>query len=107
MKKILFLFFGILFIVSCGGYKEGIVQKSDESFLKFTGNWQNVTVQIDDLPPFIFEKQDKSEKRKSKKEILYQISPGKHIIKVYRGGRLLVNRILFLDNHVIKEVRIP
>lgn len=110
MKKFLLLLFGVLFIVSCG-YKEGIIQKSDKSYLKFTGNWENATVQIDDIQPFILKSyftNTEGQKHKVRQDNkLYQLFPGKHIIKVYRNGNLVVNRILFLDNNVIKEVQIP
>jgi hypothetical protein len=110
MKKYIFLLLGILVIVSCG-YKEGIIQKADKSYLKFSGNWENVSVQIDDLEPFVLEKYvpdpEDQERKVSQEEKLYQISPGKHILRVYRDGSLIVDRILILDNNVIKEVQIP
>lgn len=108
MRNVFILFLGVFLIVSCG-YKEGIIQKSEMSFLKFTGNFENATVQIDDKVPFVLKSVsvvDNSE-REATDNILYQISPGKHVIKVYRGGELLINRILLLENQVITEVRIP
>ncbi|MCK5426773.1 MAG: hypothetical protein KAJ34_03685 [Thermodesulfovibrionia bacterium] len=110
MKKFLLLLFGVLFIISCG-YTEGIIQKSDKSYLKFTGNWENVSVQIDDLEPFVLEsyiaKSEDQERKVRPDKKLYQVSPGKHILKVYRDGSLIVDRLLILDNNVIKEVHIP
>jgi hypothetical protein len=85
-----------LLAVSCG-YQEGIVQKSEKSFLKFTGNPAEVTIQIDDMQPFAVATSDK----------LYQVSPGKHMVKAYRNGELIVNRLLILDNQVTMEVTIP
>ena len=86
MKKIFFLLFCVLFIVSCG-YKEGIIQKSEKSFLKFSGNWESVTVQIDDANPFILKNTlapDNSGRKEKVENTLYQVSPGKHTIKIYR-----------------------
>jgi hypothetical protein len=97
MKKFMLLFFVVMIISSCG-YKEGVVQKSDKSFLKFTGNLKNASVQIDDTEPFLMA---------NKNNKLYQLSPGKHIVKVYRNNHLVVKRILIFDNSVIKEVQIP
>ena len=112
MKKLLFLFilFGLFLVVSCG-HKEGIIQKSDKSFLKFIGNLENVSVQIDNADPFVLKKYTAGSKDTRKKvkyeNKLYQVSPGKHVVKVYRDDKLVVKRIFFLDNNVIKEVQVP
>lgn len=104
MKKVLWFVFLMFFMASCG-YQEGIVQKSDKSFLRFTGNTQNVSVQIDDAAPFSLGTEVSQES--SSNRMLYQVSPGKHTVKVYRQNRLIVNRILFLDSQVTQEVDIP
>lgn len=101
MKKFFFLIIGMLLVLSCG-HKEGIVQKSDKSFIQFTGNRTGVSVQIDAAEPFLLDGNTTSSDKK-----LYQLSPGKHTLKAYRSGKLIVNRILWLDNNVTKEVRIP
>jgi hypothetical protein len=85
-----------LLTASCG-YQESIVQKSEKSYLKFTGNPTEVTIQIDDMTPFSVAASDK----------LYQISPGQHIVKAYRNGELIVNRVLIVDSQVTTEVTIP
>jgi hypothetical protein len=38
---------------------------------------------------------------------LYQVSPGKHIVRAYRNGVLVVHRVLTLDTQVTTEVTIP
>jgi hypothetical protein len=101
---------GALLIASCG-YKEGVIQKSDRSFLKFTGNVRNASVYIDEGEPFVLEKyvinSDGEQERARYDNKLYQVTPGKHTVKVYRDNNLVVKRILILDNNVIKEVYIP
>lgn len=99
MRKITFIVFVSILISACG-YRAGIVQKADKSFFMFTGNWKNVSVQIDDTKPFIL-------KTTSSNKKLYQISPGKHTLKVYRDGELLINRVLLLENQATMEVQIP
>ena len=68
-------------------------------------------MQIDNAEPFMLKSYvvdaDGQRSPVDKKNKLYQISPGKHNVKVYRDGQLIVNRILILDNNVIKEVQIP
>jgi len=110
MKKYLMLLFGLMLIASCG-YKEGIIQKSEKSYFKFSGSVKNVSVQIDNNEPFalgtLIVDEDGTERKVNKENKLYQVSPGKHALKIYRNGELIVNRVLFLDNNVIKEVQIP
>jgi hypothetical protein len=103
MKKVILILLGILILQACG-YQEGIVQKGEKSFIKFAGNWANVSVQIDDMNQFVLQSGTESNAGDNK---LYQISPGKHSLKVYRDGSLIVNRILFLDNQATAEVIIP
>lgn len=87
-----------LFLMTAAcGYQESIVQKSEKSYLKFTGNPIEVKIQIDDMTPFSLAESDK----------LYQISPGRHIVKAYRNGELIVNRVLIVDSQVTTEVTIP
>ncbi len=102
MKRGIFLlFFVILFIfISACGYQAGIIQKADKSFFKFTGNRQNVSVVIDEMEPFVLKSRDGN-------RTIYQTSPGKHSLKIYRDGRLLIDKILFLENQATMEVEIP
>ncbi|MFZ3136043.1 MAG: hypothetical protein WA126_01485 [Thermodesulfovibrionales bacterium] len=106
MNKVILLLLGIMFLHACG-YQEGIVQKGEKSFIKFTGNRTNVSVQFDDMKQFVLKSGADSEKSSSDVNKLYQVSPGQHSIKVYRDGELIVNRILFLDNQATVEVIIP
>ena len=103
MKKVVLLFLGILILQSCG-YQEGVVQKEEKSYIKFTGNLANISVQIDDTNQFVLHSDTQSNTGDNK---LYQISPGKHSIKAYRDGSLVVSRIIFLDNQATAEVLIP
>jgi hypothetical protein len=106
MKKVILLLLGILILHACG-YQEGIVQKGEKSFIKFAGNWENAAVQIDDMNQFVLKSGADSEKSSGDDNKLYQVSPGKHSLKVYRDGNLIINRILFLDNQTTTEVIIP
>lgn len=106
MKNVILFIFGIMILHACG-YQEGIIQKGEKSFIKFTGNRTNVSVQIDDMKEFVLKPGAPSETNSSNVNKLYQVSPGQHSIKVYRDGELIVNRILFLDNQTTVEVIIP
>ncbi len=110
MKKILLICLLILLLASCG-YKEGIIQKAEQSYLKFTGNWQAALVQIDDIKPFKLRGIEGSSEAGAEVSApegkLYQISPGRHDIKIYKSGNVVVNRILLLENQATTEVFIP
>ncbi len=113
MKKIILIYFVLLFFLSSCGYKEGIIQKAEKSYLKFVGNWQNALVQIDDTAQFKLESfivsnsETGTTEKKSPEDNLYQLSPGKHTIKIYKDGVIVVNRILLLENQAIMEVFVP
>jgi hypothetical protein len=95
MVKILILSLGALFIVACG-HVEGTIQKAEKSLIVFSGNLENVSIKIDELEPFTpsYGKH-------------YQLSPGKHVLTAYRDGTLVLNKIVFLENQVTMEIRIP
>lgn len=95
MKKVILLLLVTTFLYSCG-YQEGIVQKAEKSYLKFSGNIENASVQIDSMEPFTIPENK-----------IYQLMPGKYSLKIYRKGNLVVDKILFLENQTTMEVIIP
>lgn len=97
--RVISAFLIVLFLISCAAHQEGIIQQADRSYIIFTGNAKEVIVQIDDEKPFQIEGE--------KKKTLYQVRPGKHIVKAFRREELIVKRILFLDNQMTMEVFIP
>ena len=96
MKQILILFFLSFTISSCGWYNEGVIQKTEKGELKFVGNVLQSSVSIDGGETFILDKVD----------VVYQIKPGTHLIKVYKNNQLVVNRSVFVDNGVTMEIEI-
>ena len=87
------------------GVKTGVVQKADYAYLKFTGNLDSASVIIDDgkysFDLFTYYNDP------TKKRSLYKISKGKHRIQVYKNDILVVDRTIFVDNHVTMEIDIP
>jgi hypothetical protein len=86
-----------LFIISCGGYNTGIVQKTEKGFFKFVGNINSVTVAIDDGEGLSLDP----------KTEVYQVKPGKHSIKIYRNNQLILDRVVIVDNQSTMEIQIP
>jgi hypothetical protein len=107
MYKILLPFVIATVLLSSCGYYAGVTQPADKSFLKFSGNYENVLVQIDNSPMATYKSTSGQEKSKIDDKTLYQISSGKHMIKIYRDGSLIVSRILFIENYATAEVIIP
>lgn len=96
MKKLLPVLLFTLFASGCG-YNESISQKADKGFLKFVGNTEQVQVVIDEGEPFVPEKNID----------LYQLSPGRHNVKVMRNNAVVVNRVIILDNKTTMEINVP
>jgi len=113
-KKYVYLSLAVLLLlygVGCG-LTEGIVQKEPKSYIWFTGNTNNVTIYIDDLSPIILNKNsstsiDGEDKIEDIDKVYYEISPGKHKIIVKKADKEVVNRIIFLGNGIIKEIKLP
>lgn len=91
----------LTFISCSGGYVEGVSQKAEKAFLQFTGNVDYVTVSIDDSETFALER------RKEKKDVVYEVKPGNHRLKIYRNNQLIVDRVVFVDNQTTMEIKVP
>lgn len=96
MKKWVVMALLLAFVAGCGGYHAETVQKASVSTLQFVGNVKEARVVVDDGEPFSVASIQH-----------YEIAPGKHSVKIYRGDRLLVNRVVFLGNNQSTEVRVP
>jgi hypothetical protein len=93
-KFVVLLLVGSL-IFACG-YTTGTIQKAEKSFIVFSGNLENVKIHIDELEPFT----PSSGKH-------YEMGPGKHTLLAYREGKLLINRVIILENQVTTEIKVP
>jgi len=98
MKKYILILIPLLMILSSCGLEQGTIEKAPKSFLKFTGETKNSIVFIDDLEEF---------ELNSSSNMIYEISPGKHRIKIKKSGKLILNRIVLLGNGIIKEIKVP
>jgi hypothetical protein len=88
----------VLFLLTNCAYNEGVIQKDNTSYLKLTGDTKNISLQIDDG------------KEIQLTEILdntvYEIEPGTHVITVRRNSEIIVQRKLYFDNQITKEVKV-
>jgi hypothetical protein len=101
MRKLIPVLLVFTILYSCG-YREGIIQKAEKSYIQFSGNIQNAQIQIDDMDAFVIQAEPGKEK-----PYLYQVQPGKHLISIYRNSQLIIKKIVFIDNQATMEVEIP
>jgi hypothetical protein len=114
MRKYIFIIaFSLFTILSCiVGRREGTVQKADASYLHFTTlNDENLksslSLLIDDAQPFAIEiDQTTNRNTRFTNKKLYQITPGKHTIKVYKNGNLTIDKLIYVGNQETVEIDI-
>jgi hypothetical protein len=97
ITSVILLLGSVLVLVGCG-HQEYSIQKSDKSFIKFTGNHAGTMVQIDGAASFTIEAAGSA---------IYQIAPGKHNIVVWKGDVPVVNRLIYVGSQEITEVYVP
>ena len=85
-----------LMFVGCA-YNTGTVQRAEKSYLQFLGNTEGVSVMID-YDAFGLSTDE---------DALYQLNPGKHTLKIHRNNNLIIDRIIFLEDHGTMEIIIP
>ncbi len=92
----------MLITLSSCGYKEGVIQPGDKSYLVFTGNTQNMQVIIDNNDPFSAQTSVDNWSGTH-----YQISPGKHIIIIKKRNEIVLQREILVGNGMTKEIQVP
>jgi hypothetical protein len=98
MKTIPLITSLLLMLLASGcGYKEGVATAGQKSYLYFSGNVSDVTVSVDDAVEFSVLAGEKHQ---------YAITPGKHVVKIYRGDHLLVVREIFISDGIAKEIEV-
>ena len=89
----------IIFLLFVGcAYNTGTVQRAEKSYLQFLGNTEGISVVIDENDAFGLT---------IAKDTLYQLNHGKHTLKIYRNNNLIIDRIIFLEDHGTMEIIIP
>jgi len=91
----------ICFLLSSCTYKETVKAGSDYAYLAFSGILDGSIVLIDGQPVYDLSNSD------PKKDIRYEIKPGRHLIEVRRGDDVVVRRELMFGVGTVTEVSIP
>ncbi|WP_020677888.1 hypothetical protein [Geopsychrobacter electrodiphilus] len=84
----------LLFFAGCG-YKEGVVTGERVAYLYFSGNTDGVAVSIDGGEKFSV---------KPGRDNQYRVAPGTYMVRIYRGGTLIVERLVSISDGVAKEI---
>jgi len=79
------------------GYKEGVATSAQKSYLYFTGQTEGVSVSIDNGEMFRIEAGVDNQ---------YKIKPGKHDIKIYQLGNIILDRQVYVGNGISKEIEV-
>jgi len=98
MKYILSIITLVLLLgISGCGYKEGVATAAQKSYIYFSGNTSSVEVSIDGGEKFDVEEGQTNQ---------YGVKPGKHLVEVYKDGKLIIKRELFISDGVAKEIEV-
>jgi len=100
MRKFYLSVLCAMFLFSCG-YQTGVIQKAEKGYIQFSGSREldEVTVKIDDREPF--------KPNPSDTNALFEITPGKHSIQIFRNNKVIVDRMIFIDSQATYEVKVP
>jgi len=92
-------FFTLLVILSLSacGYKEGVTTGTSKAYLYFTGDTSSAEVSIDKGERFSV---------KPSRDNQYAIKPGKHLVEVYKGDTLVVQREIYVGDGIVKEIEV-
>lgn len=98
MKYLLSIISLVLLLgISGCGYKEGVSTSAQESYLYFSGNTSNIEVSIDSGEQFSV---------KAGQTNQYGVKPGKHLLEVFRDGKIIIKREVFLGDGIAKEIEV-
>jgi hypothetical protein len=94
------LLLGLALVMGGCGHQEYSIQKTDKSFIKFTGNPVGATAQLDGAISFALDADASG-------STVYQIAPGKHAVVVWKGDVQVVNKLIYVGSQEITEVYVP
>jgi hypothetical protein len=95
-----------IFLVGCG-YREGVVQTDQRSYLCFKGATENAVVSLDSLQPFQLKTKKDNSGSQDNCPFLYEISSGSHRVVVMRNNSVVVDRVIIVGSGMTKEIQVP
>ena len=101
MKK--YILFLVLFFIGCA-YNSGVIQRAEKSYFQFSGDSEDISIVIDESSPFLLKEKGLVI---DKRHIIYEVSNGKHRLKIYRNNQIILDRVVFLEDQATMEILIP
>jgi hypothetical protein len=100
MKTFSLLIVSLLLVMTTAcGYNTGVSSSEPVSYIYFTGDAEGAEVFIDDTSAFVVNKTGNKNQ--------YKVSPGKHVITIKKGNKVLVKRSVLLGDGHEKEFNVP
>lgn len=87
-----------LVIGGCASH-QGVVLKDGKANLQLVGQCDGVSLQIDKNDPISVDGDCE--------DSIYSVNPGRHVLKVYRNGALILERLIYFSTGETSEVALP
>ena len=87
-----------LLLGGCAGH-QGVVLLDGKAYVLLEGACEGVSFQADDNEPV----QVAGDCNDSK----YSLAPGRHVLRLYRNGELILERLVYLESSETCEVTVP
>ena len=84
--------------IGCASH-QGVILQDGKAYLQLSGLCKGVSLQIDDNDPIAVVG--------ACGESTFSVAPGRHILKLYRDGVLILERLMFFTSNETSEVTLP
>jgi len=105
MKYLVTALFALL-LSACSSQFQTVTQVDDVAHLQLSGDFSGATLTINEQAPINLDSAE-TFTFKNEKVAKFQLATGSHNVKVERGGKLLVNRKIYVSNGNTFELRVP
>lgn len=93
-----------LCLSACGGGGTASTRQADnKAYVWFNGSTEDVVAFVDGQGPIFLEDFTSG----NKKEVHFEIEPGKHTIRLERNSIVIVERTVLIGNGMVKEIEVP
>ena len=87
-----------LLLGGCASH-QGVVLKDGNANLQLLGQCEGVSLQIDENSPMAVGKKCE--------DSIFSVKPGRHVLKLYRNGELILERLIYFSTGETSEVTLP
>jgi uncharacterized protein YcfL len=87
-----------LLLGGCASH-QGVVLKDGKANLQLSGQCEGVSLQIDD--------NDSIAVAGDCEDSIFSVTPGRHVVKLYRNGKMILERLIYFSSGETSEVTLP